>query len=161
MDSGFFRHWGVLCMTPLPFTVWGVPRVSLRGVPCAPLSLTTLLPWGLVARIQRRIFLVRTYAMGFDVCPRIGHHFHPRAAPLFRRFGVSMGGLPSPPLLLLIIMGGMGGLPSPRHLLLIIMEGLQFLPHLLIIIMGSLQSLPIILIIIMGGLHSPPLPLGL
>ena len=85
--------------------------------------------------------------MGFDVCPRIGHHFHPRAAPLFRRFGVSMGGLPSPPLLLLIIMGGMGGLPSP--------------PHLLLIIMGGLQSLPIILIIIMGDLHPPPLPLGL
>ena len=95
-------------MTPLPFTVWGVPRVSLRGVPCAPLSLTTLLPWGLVARIQRRIFLVRTYAMGFNVCPCIGHHFHPRAAPLFRHFGVSMGGLPSPPLLLLIIMGDTG-----------------------------------------------------
>ena len=147
MDSGLFHHRGVLCMTPLPFTVWGVPRVSLRGVPCAPLSLTTLLPWGLVARIQRRIFLVHTYALGFDVSPRIGHHFHPRAAPLFRRFGVSLGGLPSPPLLLLIIMGGMGGLPSP--------------PPLLLIIMGGLQSLPIILIIIMGDLHPPPLPLGL
>ena len=96
MDSGLFHHRGALCMMPLQFTVWGVPRVSLRGVPCAPLSLTTLLPWGLVAQIQRRIFLVRTYAMGFDVCPCIGHHFHPRAAPLFRRFGVSMWGLPSP-----------------------------------------------------------------
>ena len=33
------------------------------------------------------------------------HHLHPRGAPLFRRFGVRMGGLPSPPLLLLITWG--------------------------------------------------------
>ena len=125
MDSGLFHHRGVLCMTPLPFTVWGVPRVSLRGVPCAPLSLTTLRPWGLVARIQRRIFLVCTYVMGFDVCPRIGHHFHPRAAPLFRHFGVSMGGVPSPPLLLLIIMGG---LQPPPLILLVVVVGLPSPP---------------------------------
>jgi hypothetical protein len=40
MDSGLFHPLGVLC-TPLPFTVWGVHRVSLWGVPCAPLSLKT------------------------------------------------------------------------------------------------------------------------
>jgi hypothetical protein len=42
------------------------------------------------------------------------HHLHPRAAPLFRLFGVLMGGLHSPPLLLLIIVVG---LPSPPLLL--------------------------------------------
>ena len=66
MDSSLFHQQGVLC-TPLPFTVWGVPHVSLWGVPCAPLSLKTLLPWSLLARIQKRIFLGQTYAMGFDV----------------------------------------------------------------------------------------------
>ena len=68
MDSGLFHQQGVLCM-PLPITVRGVPRVSLwlwPGVPCAPLSLKTLLPWGLVAQIQKRIFLGCTFAMGFD-----------------------------------------------------------------------------------------------
>ena len=120
--------------------------------------LVTLLSRGLATRIQKSIFLLgRTYAMGFAWQPCTPHflmggklalrHLHPREAPLFPRFFVSMGGLPSPPLLLLVIMGGIGGLPSP--------------PHLLLIIMGGLQSLPIILIIIMGGLHSPPLPLGL
>ena len=71
MDNGLFlfHQWGVLC-TPLLFMVWGVPRtprVSLWGVLCTPLSLKTQLPWGLVARIQKRIFLGCTYAMGFDV----------------------------------------------------------------------------------------------
>ena len=55
-----FHCRGVLC-TPLPFTVWGVPRVSLWGVPCAPLFLKTLLPWGLDARIQKRMFLGCAY----------------------------------------------------------------------------------------------------
>ncbi len=53
-------------------------------------------------------------------------HLHPREAPLFRRFGISMGGLPSPP-----------------HLLLIIMGGFQSLPIILLIIMGGLQSPPL------------------
>jgi len=65
MDSSLFHQRGVLC-TPLPCTVWGVPHVSPVAVG-SDLSLMTLLPWGLVARIQRRIFLGRTYAMGFDV----------------------------------------------------------------------------------------------
>jgi hypothetical protein len=58
-------------------------------------------------------------------------HLHPRAAPLFRRFGILMGGLHSPtPLLLLIIVGG-------------------------------LHPLPLILLVIVVGLPSPPLLLGL
>jgi hypothetical protein len=65
MDRNLF-HWRGIHCTPLPFTVCGVPRVSLWGVPHTPLSLRTLLPWGLVAQIQKRIFLSRTYAMGFD-----------------------------------------------------------------------------------------------
>jgi hypothetical protein len=48
-------------------------------------------------------------------------HLHPRAAPLFRRFGVLMGGLHSPPLLLLIIVGG---LHPPPLILLVIVVGL-------------------------------------
>jgi hypothetical protein len=107
-----------------PFMIWGGARVSLGGVPCAPLPPMTLLSRGLVARIQKRIFLGRPYAMGFDWRPRtllssMGgildiHHLHPQAAPLFRLFGVLMGGLHSPPLLLLIIVVG---LPSPPLLL--------------------------------------------
>lgn len=38
---------------------------------------------------------------------------------------------------------GMGGLPSPPHLLLIIMGGLQSLPIILIIIMGDLHPPPL------------------
>jgi hypothetical protein len=52
-----------------PFTIWGGPRMSLGGVPCAPLPPMTLLSQGLVARIQKRIFLGRPYAMGFDWQP--------------------------------------------------------------------------------------------
>ena len=59
-------------------------------------------------------------------------HLHPRDAPLFFRFGVSMGGLPFPPLLLLVIMGGL-----------------------------QLQPPPLILLVIVVGLPSPPLPLEL
>jgi hypothetical protein len=55
-------------------------------------------------------------------------HLHPRAAPLFCRFGVLMGGLHSPPLLLLIIMGG---LHPPPLILLVIVVGLPSLPLLL------------------------------
>ena len=50
--------------------LWEVPctpRVSLWRVLCTPLSLKTQFSWGLVAQIQKRIFLGRTYAMGFDV----------------------------------------------------------------------------------------------
>jgi hypothetical protein len=108
MDTGLLR-WQ-------PFTIWGGPRMSLGGVPCAPLPPMTLLSRGIVAWIQKRIFLGRPYAMGFnwqpctlpssmggilDLC-----HLHPRAAPLFRCFGILMGGLHSPPLLLLVIVGG-------------------------------------------------------
>ena len=53
------------------------------------------------------------------------HHLHPRGAPLFRRFGVRMGGLPSPPLLLLIIMGG---LQPPPLILLVVVVGLPSPP---------------------------------
>jgi hypothetical protein len=100
----------------------------------------TLLSRGLVARIQKRIFLGCPYTMGFDWQPctllsSMGgvldlRHLHPRAAPLFRRFDILMGGLHSPPLLLLIIVGG-------------------------------LHPPPLILLIIMGGLPSPPLLLRL
>jgi hypothetical protein len=116
MDSGLLRR--------QPFMIWGGARVSLGGVPCAPLPPMTLLSRGLVAPIQKRIFLGRPYAMGFDWRPRtllssMGgildiRHFHPRGAPLFRLFGVLMGGLHSPPLLLLVIVVG---LPSPPLLL--------------------------------------------
>ena len=116
-------------------------RVSLGGVPCAPLPPMTLLSRGLAARIQKRIFLLGCiYAMGFNWQPRTLHssmggkfalrHLHPRAAPLFRCCGVIMGVLHSPPLLLLVIMGG-------------------------------LQPPPLVLLAIVAGLPSPPLPLGL
>jgi hypothetical protein len=116
MDSG------LLCRQP--FMIWGGARVSLGGVPCVPLPPMTLLSWGLIARIQKRIFLGCPYAMGFNwrSCTLLSsmggvldiHHLHPRAAPLFRLFGILMGGLHSPLLLLLIIMVG---LPSPPLLL--------------------------------------------
>ena len=97
-------------------TSWGGACMSLGGVPCAPLPLMTVLSRGLVARIQKRIFLLGcTYAMGFDWQHRtlhssMGsalalHHLHPQAAPLFRPFGVIMGGFHSPPFLLLVIVG--------------------------------------------------------
>ena len=122
--------WGVSPMSSgllhrQPFTIWGGgARVSLGGVPCVPLPPVTLLPRGLTARIQKRIFLLgRTYAMGFDWQSCTLHssmggelalrHLHPRAAPLFRCFGIIMGGLHSPPLLLLVIMGGLQ--PSSSH----------------------------------------------
>jgi hypothetical protein len=109
MDSGLL-HWQ-------PFTICGGPHMPLGGVPCTPLPpMTLLLPRGLVARIQKRIFLGRPYAMGFDWQPRtllssMGgvldlRHLHPQAAPLFRCFGILMGGLHSPLLLLLVIVGG-------------------------------------------------------
>jgi hypothetical protein len=104
--------------------IWGGARVSLGGVPCAPLPPMTLFSWGLIARIQKMIFLGRPYPMELDWRPRtllssMGgvldiRYLHPQAAPLFRLFGVLMGGLHSPPLLLLIIMVG---LPSPPLLL--------------------------------------------
>ena len=130
MDSGLLR-WQL-------FTIWGGPCVSLGGVPCAPLPPMTLLSRGLVARIQKRIFLGRPYAMGFDWQPctllsLMGgvlalRHLHPRAAPLFHRFGVLMGGLHSPPLLLLVIVGG---LHPPPLILLVIVVGLPSPPLLL------------------------------
>ena len=52
-------------------------------------------------------------------------HLHPQAAPLFRHFGVIVGGLHSPRLLLLIIMGGLQPFPL---ILLIIMVGLPSPP---------------------------------
>ena len=52
-------------------------------------------------------------------------HLHPQAPPLFRPFGIIMGGLHSPPLLLLVIMGG---LQPPPLFLLVIMVGLPSLP---------------------------------
>ena len=52
-------------------------------------------------------------------------HLHPREAPLFCRFGVSMRGLPFPPLLLLDIMGG---LQPPPLILLVIVVGLPSPP---------------------------------
>ncbi len=98
--------------------------------------LVTLLSRGLATRIQKSIFLLgRTYAMGFAWQPCTPHflmggklalcHLHPREAPLFRCFGVSMGGLPSPPLLLLVIMGG---LQRPPLILLVIVVGLPSPP---------------------------------
>ena len=117
-----FSWRGVLC-TPLPFRVWGVPRVSL-GVPCAPLFLGTLpLPRVLVARIQEDVsgshlrYGVRLavshppFSMGGVLALR---HLHPLAAPLFHHAGILVGGLHSPPLCLLIIVGG---LPCPSLLL--------------------------------------------
>jgi hypothetical protein len=109
--------------------------VSLGGVPCAPLPPMTLLSLGLVTRIQKRIFLGRPYAMGLDWQPctllsLMGGildlcHLHPRAAPLLHCFGILMGGLYSPPLLLLVIMGG---LHPPPLILLVIMVGLPSPP---------------------------------
>ena len=108
--------------------------MSLWEVLCMPLSLKILLPRGLVARIQKRIFLGCTYGMGFDWQPctlfsLMGgvlalRHLHPLGATLFCHFGILVGGLHSPPLLLLIIVGGLhspplillattGGIPSP------------------------------------------------
>jgi hypothetical protein len=140
MDSGLLR-WQ-------PFTVWGGPRMSLGGVPCVPLPPMTLVLRGLVARIQKRIFLGSPYAMGFDWQPctlpsSMGgildlRHLHPQAAPLFCHFGVLMGGLHSPPLLLLIIMGvvygggtfpqGHGGYPRAATL---VVPSLAFVGSLL------------------------------
>ena len=103
-----------------------------------PLPPMTLLSWGLIARIQKRIFLGHPYAMGFDWQPHtllslMGgildlRHLHPRAAPLFRCFGVLTGGLHSPPLLLLVIVGG---LHPPPLILLVILVGLPSPPLLL------------------------------
>jgi hypothetical protein len=117
---------------------WGGACVSLGGVPCVLLPPMTLLSWGLVARIQKRIFLGCPYAMGFDWQPHtllslMGEildlcHLHLRAAPLFRHFGVLMGGLHSPPFLLLIIVGG---LHPPPLILLVIVVGLSSPPLLL------------------------------
>jgi hypothetical protein len=56
------------------------------------------------------------------------HHLHPRAAPLFCCFGILMGGLHSPPLLLLVIVGG---LHHPPLILLVIVAGLPSPPLLL------------------------------
>jgi hypothetical protein len=94
MDSGLLR-WQ-------PFRIWGVPCVSLREVPCTPLPPMTILSRGLVARIQKRIFLGCPYAMGVNWRPRtllssmVGildlRHLHPRVAPLFCHFGILMGG---------------------------------------------------------------------
>ncbi len=55
-------------------------------------------------------------------------HLHPQAAPLFCHFGVLMGGLHSPPLLLLVIVGGLH--PSP-FIFLVIVVGLPSPPLLL------------------------------
>ena len=139
--------WGVsptdsrlLCWQP--FTIWeGGACVSLGGVPFFPLPPMTLLSRGLVSQIRKRIFLLGcTYAKGFDWQPcallsSMGgmlalRHLLPLAAPLFRCFGVLIGGLCSSPLLLLIIIGGL----HPPHL---------------------------ILLVIVGGLLSPPLMLSL
>jgi hypothetical protein len=91
----------------------------------------TLLSRGLVAWIQKRTFLGCTYAMGFNWQPRtllslMGGvldlcHLHPRAAPLFCHFGILVGGLHSPPLLLFVILGG---LHPPPLILLVIVVGL-------------------------------------
>ncbi len=112
--------------------------MSLGGVPCAPLPPMTLLTWGLVAPIQKRIFLGRPYAMGFDWQPctllsSMGgilnlRHLRPRAAPVFRCLGVLMGGLHTPPLILLVIVEG---LHPPPLILLIIVVGLPSPPPLL------------------------------
>ena len=108
MDTGLLR-WQ-------PFTIWGGPYVSLGGVPCVPLPPMTLLLQDLITRIQKRIFLGHSYAMGFDwqPCTLLSltggilalRHLHPLAAPLRSIvLASSWGGLYSPPLLLLIIMG--------------------------------------------------------
>ncbi len=52
-------------------------------------------------------------------------HLHSWAAPLFRPFGVIMGGLHSPPLLLLVIIGG---LQTPPLILLVIVVDLPSPP---------------------------------
>ncbi len=64
-------------------------------------------------------------------------HLHPLAAPLFRHFGVLMGSLHSPPLLLLIIVRG---LHSPPLLLLAILGGLPS-PSLLLGLWGSRRDI--------------------
>ena len=119
-----------------PFLIWGGARVSLGGVPGAPLPPMMLLSRGLAARIQTGIFLLGCShpirlarrpctlhsLMGGALAPR---HLHPQAPPLFRPFGIIIGGLHSPPLLLLVIMGG---LQPPPLFLLVIMVGLPSLP---------------------------------
>jgi len=61
-------------------------------------------------------------SMGGELALR---HLHPQEAPLFHRFGISMGGLPSPPLLLIIIMAG---LQPPPLIFLVIVVGLPSPP---------------------------------
>jgi hypothetical protein len=88
---------------PLPFMVWRVSHVSLWGVPCTPLSLKTLLSWGLVAWIQKKIYLGHLFAMGFDWQPcslllSMGgilalFHLCPLAAPTYLLWGILVGGL--------------------------------------------------------------------
>jgi len=92
--------------------------------------------WGLAARIPTGTFLLGcSYPirlaqrpctlhslMGGALAPR---HLHPQAPPLFCPFGIIMGGLHSPPLLLLVIMEG---LQPPPLFLLVIMVGLPSLP---------------------------------
>ena len=88
---------------------------------CAPLP--PMLPPG----SRRRYFCwvaPMPWDLTGDLAPSILHlalrHFHLWAAPLFRRFGIIMGGLHSPPLLLLVIMGGLQ--PSPLILLVIMVD---------------------------------------
>jgi hypothetical protein len=76
--------------------------VSLWGVPCMPLFLKTLLPWVLIAQIQKRIHLGCPYAMGFNwqphtlLLPMGGisalHCLCPLAAPMFLLLIVFVGG---------------------------------------------------------------------
>jgi hypothetical protein len=163
---------------PLPFMVWGLPCVFLRGVPCLPLFLihyfcgasspgsrrgyiwvaptplgmtgnlapsfclwgvfwlsVVFVPWLLQHSffwaylgggpwIHKRIYWSGTCHMRFGQRPLIlllsmgGTLFlncsHPLAAPLFGCLGILMGGLLSPPLLLV---GIVGGLHSPPLLL--------------------------------------------
>ena len=122
----------------------------------------TILSWGLATRIQKSIFLLsRTYAHGVHLATshppffnggRIGSPAssfpNPREAPLFRRFGVSMGGLSAPPLFLLVIMEV---LQPPPLILLVIMVGLSFspLPLLLLLFRWDYEAMA-------GSLHRPP-----
>ena len=64
-------------------------------------------------------------------------HRHPREAPrLFFCFGISMGGLPSPPLLTLVVMGC---LQPPPLIFLVIVVGLPS-PHLPLGLCGPRQD---------------------
>jgi hypothetical protein len=164
-------------LTVYPVVLYSITSMSARS--SLTQSLQGLLMWGLVAWIQKRIFLGFTYAMGFDGQPHtlislIGdvlalHHICPLAAPTFLLLGVLAGG---PWIQKMICQSGacyMGFGPRPWALILFMGGALVLLCRhplaaplfcLFGVLKGGLQSLPPLLHVIMGGLPPPPLHSG-